>query len=73
MRENRLVLWVTSSSPLYLPKAFEWTIMVRVEGMANQPMSNSGSGSQAPRKCHLPSTHTSTQAWLSSVCAQRGV
>ena len=25
-----------------------------------------GSGSQAPKNCHLPSQYTSTQAWLSS-------
>ena len=46
---------------------------VLVDGAANHPIFSSASGSQAPRKYHFPSIHTSTHAWLSSLCAQRGV
>ena len=42
-------------------------------GALNQPRFSTGSGSQAPRKYHLPSAQASTHAWLSSVWAQRGV
>ena len=46
--------FTTSSSPLYLPKAFECTIIQRVLGTENQPMFKRGSGSQAPRNFHSP-------------------
>ncbi len=41
--------------------------------MENQPLSSVSSGSQAPKKCHLPWTYTSTQAWLSSQWSHQGV
>ena len=39
----------------------------------NQPRFSTGSGSQAPMNTHSPSAQASTQAWLLSWCAQRGV
>ena len=60
--EPTLVRFTTSSSPLYLPKALVCTIMQRVLGTENQPIFSRGSGSQAPRNFHSPSTYTSTQA-----------
>ena len=47
--------------------------MAREAGALNQPRSSTGSGSQAPMKCHCPSAQASTQAWLSSVWAHLGV
>ena len=47
--------------------------MAREAGALNQPRFRTGSGSQAPRNHHFPSAQASTQAWLSSVWAQRGV
>ena len=64
---------MTSSGPWYLPNTFVCINIPRLAGALNQPKFNTGSGSHAPKKYHLPSTHASTHAWLSSVCAQRGV
>ena len=61
------------SSPEISPKQRLWISMARLAALVNQPLLSTSSGSQAPRKYHLPSHQTSTHAWLSSVCAQRGV
>ena len=61
------------SSPEISPKQRLWISMARLEALVNQPRLRTSSGSQAPRKRHLPPHQTSTQAWLSSQWAQRGV
>ena len=64
---------MTSSGPVYRPNTLVCMSIPRDAGALNHARSSTGSGSHAPRKCHLPSTQASTQAWLSSVCAHRGV
>ena len=45
----------------------------REAAVVNHPRSSTGSGSQAPKKRQVPPHSASTQAWLSSQWAQRGV
>ena len=61
------------SSPEISPKQRLWISMARLAALVNQPLLSTSSGSQAPRKYHWPPHQTSTQAWLSSQWAHRGV
>ena len=45
-----------SSGPGYSPKTLVCISIPRATGSLNQARSKTGSGSQAPKKCHCPST-----------------
>ena len=53
---------ITSPSGIFVSNIREWIIIALEDALVNQPLFRISSGSQAPRKYHLPSHQISTHA-----------